>query len=227
MRPHIICHMLSSLDGRIDGSALQGVMGEGEYEATGATLDGDAWICGRTTMQQHFAEDEPFVSVGNGAAGAQPVHVARRADSYAISVDTLGRLSWSSGDLDGDHLICVVSEQVPGDYLGMLRDKGISYVVSGSPAVDLVQATVLLGEQFGIRRLLLEGGGHINGAFLAAGLVDEVSILVVSGIDGRRGIPTVFDGMSPNRSAAIRLKLKSMEQRKSDTIWLRYDVLRP
>jgi len=90
---------------------------------------------------------------------------------------------------------------------------------------------VLVGDDdaqhLGIRRLLLEGGGHINGAFLAAGLVDEVSILVVSGIDGRRGIPTVFDGMSPNRSAAIRLKLKSMEQRKSDTIWLRYDVLRP
>jgi 2,5-diamino-6-(ribosylamino)-4(3H)-pyrimidinone 5'-phosphate reductase len=176
MRPYIICHMLSSLDGRIDGAVLEGVMGEGEYEATGAKLDGDAWICGRTTMQQHFAEDEPFVSSANRPAGPQPVHVARRADSYAISVDTLGKLRWSSGDLDGDHLICVVSEQVPEDYLAMLRDKGISYVVSGSPAVDLARATVLLGEQFGVRRLLLEGGGNINGAFLEAGLVDAGSL---------------------------------------------------
>jgi 2,5-diamino-6-(ribosylamino)-4(3H)-pyrimidinone 5'-phosphate reductase len=227
MRPHIICHMLSSLDGRIDGAVLEAVMSEGEYEATGANLDGDAWICGRTTMQQHFAEDEPFVSVANRPAGAQPVHVARRADSYAISVDTLGKLRWSSGDLDGDHLVCVVSEQVPADYLAMLRDKGISYVVSGSPAVDLVQATALLGEKFGIRRLLLEGGGHINGAFLEAGLIDEVSLLVVPGIDGRHDIPTVFDGTSARRSAATRVKLKSIEQRKNDTIWLRYDVVRP
>jgi riboflavin biosynthesis pyrimidine reductase len=219
--------MLSSLDGRIDGAVLEGVMGEGEYEATGAKLDGDAWICGRTTMQQHFAEDEPFVSSANRPAGPQPVHVARRADSYAISVDTLGKLRWSSGDLDGDHLICVVSEQVPEDYLAMLRDKGISYVVSGSPAVDLARATVLLGEQFGVRRLLLEGGGNINGAFLEAGLVDEVSLLVVAGIDGRHDIPTVFDGMSPKQSAAIRLKLKSVEQRNHDIIWLRYDVVRP
>jgi len=227
MRPYVICHMLSSLDGRIDGAALEAVMVEGEYEATGARLDGDAWLCGRTTMQQHFAEPEPFVSSANRPAGPQPVYVARRADSYAISVDTLGKLRWSSGDLDGDHLICVVSEQVPEDYLAVLRDKGISYVVSGSLAVDRVQVTVLLGERFGIRRLLLEGGGHINGSFLEAGLVDEVSLLVVPGIDGRHDIPTVFDGMSPKRSAAIRLKLKSVEQRKSDTIWLRYDVVRP
>jgi riboflavin biosynthesis pyrimidine reductase len=34
-----------------------------------------------------------------------------------------------------------------------------------------------------IRRLLLEGGGHINGAFLQAGLVDEISLLLVPGVD--------------------------------------------
>jgi len=33
--------------------------------ATGTNLEGDAWICGRTTMQLHFAEDEPFVSASN------------------------------------------------------------------------------------------------------------------------------------------------------------------
>jgi 2,5-diamino-6-(ribosylamino)-4(3H)-pyrimidinone 5'-phosphate reductase len=194
MKPYIICHMLSSVDGKIDGNALDGVIAEGEYEATGAKLEGDAWICGRTTMQQHFAEDEPFVSASNTPAGPQPVFVARRADSYAISVDTLGKLRWSGGDLDGDHLVCVVSERVPADYLSMLRENGISYVVVGESSVDLADAVDQLGEHFGIRILLLEGGGQINGAFLQADLVDEVSLLVVPGIDGRRDIPTVFDG---------------------------------
>lgn len=55
MRPHVICHMLSSVDGKTDGSALAAVIGKGEYEATGARLEGDAWVCGCTTMQQHFA----------------------------------------------------------------------------------------------------------------------------------------------------------------------------
>ena len=226
MRPHIICHMLSSLDGKIDGASLKGVTKPGEYEVTGSQLDGDAWICGRTTMQQHFAEHKPFASASNRPAGPQPVHVARKAKSYAISVDTLGKLQWAGGDLDGDHLICVVSEGAPDDYLPMLRNKGISYIVAGGSEVDLPKAAELLGKEFGIRRLLLEGGGHINGAFLEAGLVDEVSLLLVPGIDGRHEIPAVFDGVDPSNKTAVPLKLKSLERRDRDALWLRYDVLR-
>src|SRR6266853_1180414 len=96
MRPHIICHMLSSVDGKIDGASLRAVTAAGDYEATGTKLEGDAWVCGRTTMQQHFAEDEPFVSASNRPAGPQPVHVARKAKSYAISVDTNGKPRWAS-----------------------------------------------------------------------------------------------------------------------------------
>lgn len=44
-RPYIICHMLSSVDGKIDGKALQQVAVKGEYEAVAAKLGGDAWIC--------------------------------------------------------------------------------------------------------------------------------------------------------------------------------------
>ena len=228
MKPHIICHMLASVDGRIDGEALETVTKEGEYEATAAQLGGDAWICGRTTMQRHFAEDELFVSASNTPAGPQPVFVARRANSYAISVDTRGKLRWAKGSLGDDRLICVLSEQAPADYLDMLREKGVSYVVCGESSVDLAQAVDLLGEHFGIRTLLLEGGGRINGAFLEAGLVDEVSLLLVPGIDGRREVPAIFDfdGVSPSRTRAVALKLKSVEQRAQDALWLRYQVVR-
>lgn len=226
-RPYIICHMVSSVDGKIDGKALQQVMREGEYEAVATKFGGDAWICGRTTMQEHFAEDEPFASASNAPAGPQPVYVARRSESYAISVDTLGKLRWVSNDLDGDHLICILSEQVSEDYLSMLRSKGVSYIVAGKSAIDLVQAVNQLGEYFGIRTLLLEGGGHINGAFLQADLVDEVSLLMVPGIDGRHDIPAIFDGVAPSKHSAVPLKLKSVEQREGDALWIRYEVVRP
>jgi 2,5-diamino-6-(ribosylamino)-4(3H)-pyrimidinone 5'-phosphate reductase len=177
-------------------------------------------------MQQHFAEDDPFVPASDTPAGPQPVHVAHVAGSYAISVDTLGKLKWSASELDGDHLICVVSEHVPADYLSMLRAKGISYVVSGTSSVDLGRAMALLAVHFGIRTLLLEGGGRINGAFLDADLVDEVSLLIVPGIDGRHHVPAVFDGVTSTRSGAVPLRLKSVEQRENDALWLRYDVVR-
>lgn len=226
VRPYIICHMLSSVDGKIDGASLKGLTPEGEYEATGAQLNGDAWICGRTTMQQHFADPEPFIPSSRSPAGPQAVHVARRAKSYAIAVDTLGKLRWSTDDIDGDHLICIVSEQAPADYLAMLRRTGISYVVSGASEVDLIQAVNLLMEHFGIRTLLLEGGGHINGAFLEAGLVDEISVLIAPGIDGRHEIPALFDGMKLSSGKAVPLRLKSVERREKDTLWLRYETQR-
>jgi 2,5-diamino-6-(ribosylamino)-4(3H)-pyrimidinone 5'-phosphate reductase len=218
--------MLSSIDGKIDGESLSEVMPEGEYEATGARLKGDGWICGRTTMQQHFAEPKPFVSKSKKRAGPQPVFVARKAESYAVCVDTTGRLVWASGDLDGDHLICVVSQRVRKDYLEMLRERYVSYIVAGKELVDLKDAVGKLREHFGIRILLLEGGGHINGAFLEAELVDEVSLLLVPGVDGRHDIPAVFDGITPSRKTAFPLKLKSVEKRKKGTLWIRYSVIR-
>jgi len=86
--------------------------------------------------------DEPFISTSDRPAGPQPVHVARQAKSYAISVDTTGKLRWAGGDLDGGHLICAVSERVPEDYPSMLRDKDISYIVASASEVDLVKAVV-------------------------------------------------------------------------------------
>lgn len=224
MKPHIICHMLSSVDGKTDAAALKAVTLEGEYEATGAALGGDAWICGRTTMQQHFAQDGAFQAVSHKPAGPQPVYAARKAGSYAISVDTHGKLTWQSSDLDGDHLICVLSEQVSEEYLTTLRQRGISFIVTGANEVDLVKAVDLLGEHFGVQTLLLEGGGHINGAFLDAGLVDELSLLLVPGIDGRYEVPAVFDGLDASKRSAVPLKLQSVQQRSGDALWLRYTV---
>jgi 2,5-diamino-6-(ribosylamino)-4(3H)-pyrimidinone 5'-phosphate reductase len=83
-----------------------------------------------------------------------------------------------------------------------------------------------LEKHFGIRTLLLEGGGHLNGAFLQADLVDEVSLLVVPGIDGRHNIPGVFDRVSPSRNTVVPLRLKSVEQRGRDALWIRYEVVR-
>ena len=48
--------MLSSVDGKIDGAVLGAVMDEAEYEATSEQFNGNAWLCGRTTMQEILAD---------------------------------------------------------------------------------------------------------------------------------------------------------------------------
>ncbi len=50
MKPRIICHMLSSLDGRTDSDAVRAVTPDSEYEATSAQFHYGAWACGRATM---------------------------------------------------------------------------------------------------------------------------------------------------------------------------------
>jgi riboflavin biosynthesis pyrimidine reductase len=218
--------MLASVDGKIDGASLRAVTPDAEYESTGDQLGEDAWVCGRVTMQQHFADEGTFRSKTGAPAGPQTPFVARHSASYAIAIDTHGKLLWKSSDIDGDHLISIVCEAASADYLEYLREKNISYIVAGASMVDLPEAATALKEHFGIETLLLEGGGNINGAFLAAGLVDELSLLLVPGIDGRHHVPAVFDGLEGDDHVAVPLKLKSVERRAGDVLWLRYEAAR-
>jgi len=50
--------------------------------------------------------------------------------------------------------------------------------------------------------------------------------LLLAGIDGRHDIPAVFDGVTDSKHNAVPLKLISVEQRESDALWIRYEVLR-
>ena len=70
-------------------------------------------------------------------------------------------------------------------------------------------------------------GSKTNGAFLEADLVDELSLLLVPGTDGRHEIPAVFDGVNAALTAAVPLKLQSVERREKDALWLRYEVALP
>ena len=101
----------------------------------------------------------------------------------------------------------------------------MSYVFGGKSRIDLAKVLRTLRARFGIRKLLLEGGGKINGSFLAANLTDVLSILVAPVADGSIGTPSLFD-VAGGHAEARRLKLVSMEKLAGDIVWLRYKVSR-
>lgn len=78
---------------------------------------------------------------------------------------------------------------------------------------------------FGIKRLLLEGGGTINGSFLAANLIDEMSVVIAPVIDGAPAVPSLID-CPPGAKAVRHLKLMSCEALPGNLVWLRYKVKR-
>ena len=226
-RPRVICHMMASLDGRIvtDGWPLS-EEGRRQYEEVHAGYAPDGWLCGRVTMEQHFAQRTRSVeSVAHEhRGGPRDDFVAPgEHDSFAFAVDTRGQLEWDTSDIDGDHVVAVLSERVSDDYLGALRERGVSYLLAGKREVDLALALEKIGARFPVRTLVLEGGGRINGSMLREGLVDEVSVLVAPLVDGRIGTPAVFD-VDGEDASRQRLVLESVELRADDVLWLRYRV---
>ena len=226
-RPRVICHMMTSVDGRIvtDGWPLSDD-GRRQYEQLHATFEPDAWMCGRVTMEQHFAartrSDADIARTYDGPARDDFVAPGDHA-SFAIALDPSGKLEWTSGDLEGDHVVAVLTERVADEYLASLRAAGVSYLLVGRADVDLPRALEKIATRLGVRTLMLEGGGGINGSFLRTGLVDEVSLLVAPVADGRVGTPALFDvgeqGVVPKR-----LALEHVERRADDVLWLRYRV---
>lgn len=223
MRPYIICHMVASIDGRIDCGMVDKISGD-EYYTTLEALDCPSLLEGRVTMEHYCAAPEPFVPADNRPAGRPSVHVAVKAAAYMIATDTRGRLRWPAAEIDGAPLICIVSEQAPEEYLDTLRSQGISWICTGGEAIDMPRAMELLRLHFGVERLALLGGGHINGGFLEAGLIDEVSLLLAPGIDGREGRTALFDGLKDDNRRPTPLSLMSVKPQGNGTIWIRYRV---
>ena len=222
MKPHVIMHMMSSIDGRIVTADWPEKYNVGDlYERVHADLRGDAWIVGRATMAE-FAVGKPR-PISTGKRFPRETWKAPKADRgpYAIAFDRHGKLHLNKGDVNGDPLIVVLTTNVSDGHLAELRRDGISYIFAGTDDVDLADALGTLMKEFAIERLLLEGGGGINGAFLAARLIDEISLLLTPLADGATGTPTLFDRVD---GFVSRLKLRSVTRLEHDILHLRYQV---
>jgi 2,5-diamino-6-(ribosylamino)-4(3H)-pyrimidinone 5'-phosphate reductase len=229
-RPRVICHMMESVDGRIvTGGWPLTAEARRQYELVHASYEAEGWICGRVTMEPFAKRVRSEAEVARERAGGAPRedYVAPgEHDSFAFAIDPSGRLAWDSNDIDGDHVVAILSERVSDEYLAFLRGRGVSYLLAGERDVDLRLALEKIGERFGVRALMLEGGGRINGGMLRAGLVDEVSLLVAPVADGRVGTPALFD-VDGDDVTPRRLALEAVERRADDVLWLRYRIESP
>jgi 2,5-diamino-6-(ribosylamino)-4(3H)-pyrimidinone 5'-phosphate reductase len=225
MKPYIICHMMASVDGRIDCAMTEQLDSSDSYYEALDQLDCPTTIEGRVTMQMHYALPEPFVAASKVPVGHTAFRKAASGNpGYDVAIDTHGKLRWPSSELNGRPLLVIACEDCAKEYFDTLDAQGISWIAVGKGRIDLAKAMNMLWVEFGVERIALVGGGHINGAFLAAGLIDEVSLIVGPGIDGRKGMAAVFDGIDdPDRPATL-LRLQTID-RLGDTVWMRYKLI--
>lgn len=168
------------------------------------------------------------VNLGPGPAKYRRLRVERGLAEYNLRVVVSG-----SGTLNPQAaifqrrfspIVVLATGAASERNLRRLRQVADAVEVFGEDGLDFPAAARWLRKQWGVKRLLCEGGGEVNAGLFNAGLVDEIHLTLCPLVFGGRAAPTLADGLGAESLAdATRLRLKSLE-RIGDELYLVYRV---
>lgn len=229
-RPYVICHILSSLDGKINGpfmaAEVTGLLGK-EYGKIRTEMNADAWLYGTTTVNEFLNfrkpvfEEKNCVPEGDFIAGDETT-------PYFVALDAKGELGWESGRFANKgraeaHVIEILTEAASMSYRAYLRKCGVSYILAGKTELDCEMAMEKLHRLFHIEKLLICGGGAVDWTFLQAGMVDELSLVLSPVTDGSSGTASVFTQIpSLSEGKPVEFDLKAVERVGDGGLYLNY-----
>ena len=228
-RPHIICHMVTSIDGKVTGEFLSRHECEKatniyyelnrEHNKNGA----NGFICGRVTMESSFTGGwYPDLTRYEPVENKDDFIPDNLSGFYAVSFDPKGKLGWKSYKIiDEDpgygdaQIVEILTEQVDRRYLAYLQEMEITYIFAGKTEIDVKIALEKLKTLMGINSILLEGGSIVNGYFQRADVIDELSLVVAPIVADAEDKPLFMD------STLSEFKLKEIKQ-YDDVVWMNY-----
>jgi len=194
--------MMTTIDGKID-SGIRGfdVLEDyfPVYTKCEAKLNGQAWMCGRVTLRMFAAGEYTPLPVLDRSINLDEYRAPHSEKRYMFGIDPKGVLRWESNtvkltNVEPLHLVIVVTDVTPKEYLSYLRNLGISYIIAGDKAaIDIPILVQKIHDDYHIDRLLLEGGGSWNGSMMDAGVVDEISTILTPIVLNRKAAPAIFD----------------------------------
>src|SRR5579872_4414475 len=91
-------------------------------------------------------------------------------------------------------IIILTTGRAPQKKLRQLEKLADAVEICGERDLDFALALRWLRQEWGVKRLLCEGGGEINAGLFEAGLVNEVHVTLCPVIFGGRTAPTLADG---------------------------------
>jgi riboflavin-specific deaminase-like protein len=222
-RPFVFLNVAISADGKLaPANRKYRPFGSKRDEALLYELraQADAILCGARTVEGGK------VTLGAGGRRYRQWRLRQGLAEYPLRIVASG-----SGSVDPhaeifkhrfSPILLLTTERAAGRRLKRLRRLADEVLLCGRKEIDWVPALARLRKEWGVRRLLCEGGGALNGALFQAGLVDEVYVTVCPMVFGGRAAPTLADGAGTARLAeATRLELKS-SRRAGDEIFLCY-----
>ncbi len=235
-RPFVVCHMLASLDGKIDGAFFASPDTAPALSAYG-NLRGfyhcQATLYGTTTMLGGYADGKAPSLPEGGENVSQEDYVnagGQELGNFIVSVDPTGILGWNGNIIEkkgrpAAHVIEALTEQASPAYRAYLRERGVSYITAGKNRLDCALLLQKLHTLFGIERLMVAGGGIVNWSFLQEGLIDELSLVIAPVADGGTDSVSIFEKADflPSH-APVAFTLKQAKPLEGGALWLRYDL---
>lgn len=217
--------------GSVDGKIVQTIWGFKDhhkyFEEPASKIKADAWLVGRVTMQEFCSKKKYDLSKGNADIPKTDFVADVKAKTYAVVIDPSGKCFWDKNMVSTEYVIEVLSEKVSSQYLDHLRSGNVSYIFGGKEKLNLALVLKKLYTLFGIKHVRIDGGGHVNGSFLKAGLIDEFSLVLAPLADGTIGATTVFEAEKGyGKRRATHFTLKSVKRIYNDFLWVRYLVVR-
>lgn len=208
-RSKVVVHMYVSIDGKIDGP--YGSANSSQYYSDELFRLSNADANGRETIQMYAAAGHPDLSqYDTTGIDYQDWLPDIKSATWAVAFDRKGKDGWDVNYFDYNnhrmHTIEVVTKQVQKAYLAYLQSLEIPYIVSGETDFDFEDVLRKLKQHYQIDTLAVCGGAVINGAFLKAHFVDEISLVIAPHVSGDSTKKAAFDTLGTMVQDTFKIK---------------------
>jgi riboflavin-specific deaminase-like protein len=213
-RPFVLVNMAMTADGKI-ATANHAVSSFGSARDHEHLLElratADAVMAGARTV------DSAAINLGPGPAKFRRLRLKNGLMENNLRVIVSGNGSINpTAEIFQHHFspILVLTTGRPSKArLRQLRTVADEVKVCGRQEINFREAFCWLRGKWGVKRLLVEGGGGLNDALFRAGLVDELHLTICPKIFGGRNAPAIADGTGFRRLAeALPLQIKSFKR---------------
>ncbi len=222
-RPYVLLSCAMSVDGYIDDTRPDRLLlsNEADFDRVdGLRAWSDAVLVGATTIRH----DNPRLLVRSAARRSARQERGLPVSPAKVTMTTSGNLDpqasfFTAGGAEVCKLVYCASPAARATRERLSTARATSVIDAGSPLDPVTVLTDLAAR--GIRRLMVEGGQSIHTQFLAAGLADELQLVIAPIFVGDPDAPRFVGAAAFPCDSDHRMTLAESRQ-LGDVVLLRY-----
>lgn len=185
-RPYMICHLLTSADGRISGRYFNYAGSVfAAYGKIRSDFGADGYVYGAVTADELFVHGKkPVPEKVMDREVLDQDFISNDAERCVFVLDPEGTLGFADSFVEREGLgrcrvIEILGTDAGREARSYYREKGIAYMI----VKDLQEAMQKAARDYHMEKLVILGGGGADTAFAKEDLIDELSLVVAPVLD--------------------------------------------